>query len=172
MVMHTTYTNADGLTRREGPRKSVTGLPRQAPSVGPKKSLVVDFEYNNLPGLDQDAGGGSTEDTFGNAQAYIPANSYITAAYLIVNADWATADGGTLTIGLATKAGVDIDADGIDAAIAAAALDTGDVVACNGDLVGGTLTIGAADGYVTAAIANTFTTGEARLVIEYIEGRG
>jgi hypothetical protein len=81
----------------------------------------------------------------------------------------AAAGGTSVTIGLITAAGADIDADGIDAAVATADLAANKAVACDGALVGGTATVGAADGYVDIDVAGTFTAGELALVIEYIE---
>tara|TARA_R110002110_G_scaffold25998_5_gene96063 strand:+ start:874 stop:1092 length:219 start_codon:yes stop_codon:yes gene_type:complete len=71
---------------------------------------------------------------------------------------------------LFTLANAAIDADGIDAAIAKADLAANKAVACNGALVGGTATVGAADAYVGALYATAaFTAGAGKLVIEYIE---
>ena len=102
--------------------------------------------------------------------AFIPAGAYITKASLIVTTAFAGSSA-ALNIGLQTLAGSAIDADGIDVAIAVTAIDAiGDVVACNGALVAGVLTVGTANAYVsfdydTAA----FTAGAGKLVIEYIE---
>jgi hypothetical protein len=75
-----------------------------------------------------------------------------------------------LNIGLQTAAGVAIDADGIDVAIAVTAIDAiGDVVACNGAAVGGIVTVGTAPAYVSLDYDTAaFTAGTAKLVIEYI----
>jgi hypothetical protein len=102
--------------------------------------------------------------------AFIPAGSYITGASLVVTTAFTSGGSATLNIGLYNAAGTAIDADGIDATVAVADLAANKAVACNGALVGGTATVGAADAYVswdydTAA----FTAGAAKLVIEYIE---
>ena len=101
--------------------------------------------------------------------SFIPAGAYITRASLIVSAAFAGASA-ALNIGLQTAAGVAIDADGIDAAIAVTAIDAiGDVVACNGANVGGVVSVGTAPAYVSLDYDTAaFTAGTAKLVIEYI----
>jgi len=101
--------------------------------------------------------------------AFIPAGAYITKASLIVTTAFAGATA-ALNIGLQTAAGVAIDADGIDAAIAVTAIDAiGDVVACNGAAVAGVVTVGTAPAYVSLDYDTAaFTAGAAKLVIEYI----
>jgi hypothetical protein len=158
----TVWNNADGLKVKfdneiANPTVPSPGLVVEGSLV---KTLVVDFSYDKLPDGDNGA-------AHSGEHAYIPAGSFIKSAYLIAKTDW----GGTsptLTIGLETQAGVAIDADGIDAAIAEAALDAGDVVVCNGALVGGNL-IGADNGYIVATTGGTVTSGTARLIVEFVE---
>lgn len=165
------WTNSDGLTiffaAEQGERTVKSAA--HVVTFGAKHQMVVDFTYDNLPREVADLDNDGTNDGWSNASPYIPAKSFITNAYLIVTEDWATADSAALTIGLETQEGGTLDADGIDASIAAAALDLGDVVVCDGDLVGGTVwTHATEDGYLKVTNTNTFTTGAARLVIEYI----
>jgi len=163
-------TNADGLTRRYGGvGHEQIGNARATSVYGAVGQVVVDFTYDNLPGFDEDAGGGSTPDSFSGLQAYIPAGSYITSAVLVVTTAFDSAgDNATLTIGLYEQDGTEIDADGIDATIAEADLVANKAVACNGALVGGTATVGAEDAYIVASTANTPTAGAARLVVTYV----
>jgi hypothetical protein len=164
-------TNSDGLTRRYGSvGHEGVGNTRATSVGGAGGQLVVDFTFDNLPGFDEDAGGGSTPDSFSGLQARIPGGSYIESAYLLITEEWDSAgNNSTLTIGTYEQDGTVIDADGIDAAIAEAAIDAvGDVVVCNGDQVGGVVGIGADDAYIRATTANTPTSGAARLVINYI----
>jgi len=101
--------------------------------------------------------------------AFIPAGSYITSAYLIVDTAFAGATA-TVNIGLYEADGTAIDAVGIDEDIAITAIDAdGDVVVCNGSYVGGVTTVGSADAYIevdydTAAL----TAGSGKLIVEYI----
>lgn len=163
------YTNGEGLNIHYGPRAVEGWKARTLNTDGAVKELIIDFSYDKLPGFDQDAGGGTTYDSFSGLQAYIPAGSWIMSATLICTSDW----GGTtptLTIGTYRRDGTVIDADGIDATIAEAAMDDGDVVLCDGAQVGGTATVGAYDAYIVAATGGTVTSGAARLVVRYIQG--
>lgn len=102
---------------------------------------------------------------------FIPAGSYIKSATIVVTQ--AAASGTNIDIGLSSLAsdGTEsvIDANGIDAAVATADLAANKAVVCNGALVGGTATIGAANAYVTTGSTGTYTAGKFKLVIEYIE---
>ena len=149
------YTNADGLlvlTNGEA------GVPAEngRTAVAAKKNLLVDIDLTK--------GGQSWRS---GVDASIPAGSYITSASLVVKT--AAAGGTSVTVGLVTAAGAYIDADGIDAAVGTADLAANKAVACDGDLVGGTATVGAVEAYVGISTSGTFTAGNLLLVIEYIE---
>ena len=154
------YVNADSLEvltagEQGTPAKRGTSLSSQ------KKALVMTITATEL---------GSAISTPQDHDAFIPAGSYITGAHLIVTTAFTSGGSATLTIGTYTQAGVAVDADGIDAAIALAALGADKAVACDGAAVGGTATVGGADVYVEAIYGTAaFTAGEAKLVIEYIE---
>jgi len=149
------YTNADGLLVLTN---GAAGVPADNGLAvgGAKKDLIVNIDLTK---------GDQALNTANDA--FIPAGSYITSASLVVKT--AAAGGTNVTIGLITAAGADIDADGIDAAVATADLAANKAVACDGALVGGTATVGAANGYVDIDVTGTFTAGELLLVIEYIE---
>jgi hypothetical protein len=154
------YVNADGLEvltagEQGTPAKRGTSLSSQ------KKSLVMNITGTEVP---------TSVATPQDHDAFIPAGSYITGAHLIVSTAFTSGGSATLTIGSYTQAGAAVDADGIDAAIAIAALVADKAVACDGALVGGTATVGGADVYIEAIFGTAaFTAGEAKLVIEYIE---
>jgi hypothetical protein len=154
------YVNADGLEvltagEQGTPAKRGTSLSSQ------KKSLVMNITGTEVP---------TSVATPQDHDAFIPAGSYITGAHLIVSTAFTSGGSATLTIGSYTQAGAAVDADGIDAAIAVADIVANKAVACNGALVGGTATVGAADVYIEAIFGTAaFTAGEAKLVIEYIE---
>jgi hypothetical protein len=104
-------------------------------------------------------------------EAMIPAGAIIVNADLVIT-DAATSGGSaTLTIGTYNAAGTAVDADGIDAAIALAAIDAdGDVVQCDGAQVSGVVTVGSAPVYIGAIYGTAaFTGGEATLIVEYIK---
>lgn len=154
------YTNADGLQVLTNGAAGVAA--NNGTAVSPKKSLVINIaDATEL---------GSAAATPDDQEAFIPAGSYITAASLVVTTAFTSAGSATLTIGAYNQAGTAIDADGIDAAIALAAVGADKAVACDGALVGGTATVGSADAYIKANYgAAAFTAGAAKLVIEYIE---
>jgi len=102
--------------------------------------------------------------------AFIPAGAYITKAYFIVETAFTSGGAATLTLGTQTAAGADIDADGIDVAVALTVIDAiGDVVVCNGAQVNGVVTVGSADAYISAVYGTAaYTAGAGTLVIEYV----
>lgn len=117
--------------------------------------LELTFSFDDLPTTGQD-----------QAILRLPANSRIKTATLTVIT--AFAGGTSYNIGLSQPDGTVIDADGIDAAVATAAIDAvGETVACDGALVANTAGIGANDAQVTVAATGTYTAGKARLRIEY-----
>ena len=99
-------------------------------------------------------------------EAFIPAGAVITRAYFVVDTAFTSGGSATLDIGTKQKAGTNIDDDGIDAAVAVAALAANAVIDCDGALVPGRAVT--YDSYImwtynTAA----FTAGAGRLVVEY-----
>ena len=160
------FTNSDGLTQEYGKRTVEDDIRRNPSVYGAISQVAVQLDYDNFPNYDEDASGGATMDSFGDKQAFVPAGSFIVNAYLVV--ETAFAGGTNVTIGLYNKAGTAIDADGIDATIATAALAANMAVVCDGALVRGTATVGAADAYLKATFTGTYTAGKSRLVIEYV----
>jgi hypothetical protein len=125
---------------------------QESTSEGIVKSAEWSFSYDNLSAvLDS------------NLPQTIPANASIVEATLYVDDAWV---GGTnLTIGLYQADGTVIDADGLVAATATAALTVNKVVTGAGALVG--TTIGAAAGQLVAATTGTYTAGTARVVVKF-----
>ncbi len=160
------HTNADGLVQHYGPRVSENHLAREPRVSGSVRELVADLAYNQLPTFDEDASGGETPDSFGSMQAFIPAGALIKSATIVSSGAWTGA--GTLDVGLYTKAGAAIDADGIDALVDVdvALADANSVIVCDGALVGAT--VGADDAYLVVAATGAVTAGTAKLVIEFI----
>lgn len=158
--MSTDWTNGDGLEIRfTGPEAGATGA--GVSTLGAVKNLVLDFDFATAITAAADA-----------HEAFIPAGSYITNAYVIVTTAATSSGTATLTIGLAQKDGTVIDADGIDATVALAALGAAKVVRCDGALAGGTASVGSANAYVyttPTSGGDAFTAGRGKLVIEYIE---
>ena len=154
------YVNADGLEVLTAGEQG-TAAKRGTSLSSQKKALVMNITGTEVP---------SSVATPQDHDAFIPAGSYITSASLIVTTAFTSGGSATLTIGTYTQAGAAVDADGIDAAIALAAIGADKAVACDAAAVGGTATVGGADVYVEAIYGTAaFTAGEAKLVIEYIE---
>lgn len=162
------YTNADGLTQAYGAvRVPAEGYTRKINTSSLGGTLVVDFDVNNLPSFDEDASGGSTMDSFGDMQAFLPAGAWIQSATLLVKEAIAGGTTPTLTIGTYQKDGTVIDADGIDAAVAAGDLGANAVVKCDGAQVDSTSSL-ANSGYIVATTSGDPTGGSFKLVIEYM----
>ena len=154
------YVNADGLEILTAGEQG-TAAKRGTSLSSQKKALVMTITGTDL---------GTSAATPQDHDAFIPAGSYITSASLIVTTAFASAGSATLTIGAYQQDGTTVDADGVDAAVALAAIAANKAVACDGALVGGTATVGANDVYIEANYGTAaFTAGEAKLVIEYIE---
>lgn len=138
-----------------GVREAEDKLPSVYEGSAGEEVLEVVFSYDDLPNYGTD-----------NANLAIPANAWVKDATLRVITGFA---GGTsYDIGLYQEDSTVIDADGIDAAVATAAIDTaGETVACDGALVANTAGIGSAAGQVVVAATGTFTAGKAILRITY-----
>ena len=158
----TNWTNDDGIQVQFGPQDTHT----VGDTLAPVRRMVVDLDYSNLPTFTADLNNDGTNNGFA-VDAYIPAGAFITNAYIVVST--AFAGGTSYNLGLYQADGTVIDADGIDAGVLLAALAANKAVVCNGALVGGTATVGAEDGYLVVAATGTFTAGEGKLVIEYLE---
>jgi len=166
-------TNIDGLKMHYGNRTDIgnTNIAKHTED-SIIRELVVDWEYNNLPAFDQDAGGGSTNDSFSSAVAFIPAGAHIVSANTYIKT--AFAGGTTYDMGLYQRGGTVIDADGIDAAVAVAAMDAdGDMVVNDGAMVAPTAGANttAYDAYFVVAATGTYTAGKARTVIRFVPPR-
>ena len=105
----------------------------------------------------------------GAGDAFIPANSYIKSAIFVVDSAFTSDGAATLDIGTYTKAGVDVQTTGIDAAIALTAIDAaGDVVVNDGSQVAPD-NVTAFDMYLGMKYnAAAFTGGAGKLVVEYL----
>ena len=154
------YTNADGLyvrTFRDQGELSDNG----AVLAGERRQLVLTIDdATEVP---------SSAATPLPDEAFIPANAYITGAYIMVDTAFTSDGAATLTVGLYEADGNAIDADGIDAAVALTAIDgDGDVVNCDGDMVAGVVRP-SANAYVKANYGTAaFTAGAAKVVIDWI----
>lgn len=174
MPRERTWTNKDGLIVGFGTHTSDNGVPAVTSERGAKKTLTFVINASTL-----EATGSLTAASIAPQAVVIKRGAYIHSAKLVVSEAFSTGSSPTLTIGTFKYDDVTTvdDADGVDATIAATALDTvGEVVSCDGALVGpssGVTTVGAVSNsdvvivpsYGTAA----FTTGKAILTLEYTE---
>ena len=155
-----TWTNKDGLPVNFGTdRARLAKSGHSAVSAGGDiKTMVVKYTAGDPP---------SATDIQHGGQAFIPAGASITRAVLSV--DTAFAGGTSFDIGTYQSNGTTvIDADGIDAGVLLAAVNsTSDVVQCDGAQVGGAVGM-TADAYIIIAETGTFTAGEATITIEYV----
>jgi hypothetical protein len=154
-----TWTNSDGLEvnfnlDRAKPMKS--GSLSAEPKVA---SFVIDAADLTATG---DVDLNAADDNV------IPAGAYITKASIVVDTAFTSGGSATLTLGLVEADGTAIDVDGIDVAIALAALGADKAVAADGALVNGTAQV-TADGVLRMTVGTAgYTAGKARLYVEYV----
>ena len=98
---------------------------------------------------------------------FIPAGSVILEAFFEVTTAFTSGGSAVLDIGTKQAAGTTIDDDGIDAAIAVAALTANSITASNGALIGTKVTV---DSYPTITYDTAaFTAGAGELYIKYMK---
>jgi len=169
MSRNATWTNSDGLVVGFGTHSEDNNVPAVT-GTGSVKTLVV-----ALPDATAlEAVGSVTTASIPPQSVLIPRGSRILEASFQVTTAFTTSASGALDIGTHSAAAVDDDPNGIDAAIAVTALDAvGAVVACNGALVAGVTSCGAAstsDVVVTFAYSTgVFTAGAGVLTVRYVE---
>ena len=129
-------------------------------SAGPTKTLKYSFSYDDLPAVDAN----------NEMLAVLPAGSQIVSAHLKVDTAMAGTSG-TMTIGTyEADGGGAIDLDGIDVAVAQAALLANVTIACDGAQIGGGIVL-AERAAVVVVTGGTVTAGEFTLFVEYISGQ-
>ena len=155
MSLESNWSAASGVVRTSyGTRPIDESKGGQVSTSGLTKEMSWTFSYDDLPA----AANGAME-------GIIPQYAMIKNAYIMV--ETAFAGGTSYNFGTYEADGTVIDADGIDAAVATAALNAvGKVVICNGAQVGTAI---AEAGQLVVAATGTFTAGKARVVIEYID---
>lgn len=155
MTLESNWANSsDTIRNHYGERKVIEKFGGNPITSGTTEEAVWEFSYDDLP----------TYST-GEMEKYIPANAFIKSSHLEVIE--AFTGGTSYNFGLYQGDGTVIDADGIDAAVATAALTANAWIVNDGALVGAA--VGAADGQLTVAATGTFTAGKARLIIEYVK---
>ena len=158
MARQATWTNEDGLSVGFGPRDSLNDNGAVVETTGNVEVFQMNLHWDELP-----AAPGTAPLS---KSIPLPANAVINDAKLQVLDAFTSGGSTTLTIGLVDAAGAAIDADGIDATVAKAALSAGATIACDGALVGAD--VGSAAAYISTTTASgPWTAGEAVLTIEY-----
>lgn len=154
------WTNSDGLRIEFGTEKTKGAQVGVPSNYGEEQEVVVILEASRM-----DLTGGLVGQ---RPNTFIPANSFIVSAKLVVTEGFDSGSTATLDLGLANSDGTytGLDEDGIDVAIAETAIDTaGKTVACDGALIGTILTKGGYPSYDVDTAA--YTTGKGYLVITY-----
>lgn len=124
---------------------------------GKEKELMFTFSYDDLPSVDAD----------NEMVAYLPSGAAIVSAHVKAK-EAITGTTPTLTIGVSqADGGGVIDADGIDATIAEGALGLGDIVVCDGALIGAGA-VAQERSVITATTGGTVTGGVFELTVRYI----
>ena len=130
---------------------------KELASAGKFKEVSWVFDFDDLP----------ADDAGNEMLSALPTGAFIKTAQLEVLTAM-TGTSGTLTLGLEqADGGGAIDADGIDAAIAQAALVANAIINCDGALVGGSKIT--ERGVLIATTGGTVTAGRFKLTIEYGE---
>jgi hypothetical protein len=168
------WSNQDGLEVGFGTHTADNNVAAVVGGTGPIKTLVV--ELSDATSLEALAS--LTSASFNVQDARLPRGSRILEASFQVTTGFTTGDSADLEIG--TNSVVDFTADdesGIDEAVAVTALNAiGASVACNGALVNGVVSAGAAstsDVFISfSASTGAFTAGAGYLTVRYVEPQG
>lgn len=117
---------------------------------------VVTFNYDTLPTY-----------TLDELQQRIPVGARILGATIRVHTSFTATTAVSLNIGLMEPDGSTIDVDGIDAAVALTDLEAGEVVDCDGALVGAASVLTAAGQLTIVPNVDDLLTGQATITIRY-----
>ena len=178
MARNNTWTNSDGLIVGFGTHTEDNNVLALTGSSGTRRTYTIELpDATALEDTDI-----ITVASLGPQHAVIPRGSYIVSAVFSVTTAFTTGSASTLDIGTYAAAGDgsstgDDVAAGIDADIATTAIDAiGDVVTCDGSLVGGALPVGkVADADCTVVFGfeeSAFTAGAGVLTLEVIVPHG
>lgn len=167
-MARTKWANPDGLDVYYGRRPTENHIASTVNAANGRKIVQMYVRGEDIVASVADDAAG-VADTRG---VVIPAGAVIEQATLTVSETFTSGGAATLDIGLVNAStGLVLDMNGIDAAVAIAALDASDLVKCDGALVFPTAAapLAAAQrvlfGYGTAA----YTAGSAKLTITYFE---
>lgn len=159
-----TWVNADGLAVRFGKSAQLDAVVGKPTQYGKEQVMEIDILWDRLPAFSATEAVGQIYGGMPNNA--IPAGALIKSAVLQVTTAEAAASSQTLSLGLVTANGTEIDNDGLFDALTQAAVDTvGESNTGSGALIGTKL---ATTGYLWATVQTaSFTTLVARLAITY-----
>lgn len=155
------WTNNDGLLIRFGADKAVTRTGGESTTDGNDRVITLDFDFN-------DFGAVGTETVLGE-EVKIPDGAIIKSANLSVSTAFTSGGAATLDLGLIDVDRTTVyDADGLDAAVAVAALTEGATIVGDGAAVEAKVNNAGTAVLVTSTVGTAaFTAGAAQLVITY-----
>ena len=151
------WTNEDGLVVEFGTERAAV----QTQGVQSGKEQILVYKIADATALADTDTAAADHDA-----PYLPAGAVIRDAIFIVDTAFTSGGSAVLDLGLKQAAGTNIDDDGIDAAVAVAALTANAGIESDGALVGTKL---ANDSYIMATYDTAaFTAGAGRLFVKYI----
>lgn len=157
--------NADGLPIMYGTAAARDAVVGKTANKAEDQELIVSVDYSRLPAFSADEAHGAI---YGSVSlAAIPDGALIKSAVLTVDTAFTGATA-TLSVGLVTYDGTEVDNDGLIDAATVANMDTaGKVITGAGALINTKLAAGAPC-YVWVSVQTaTFTAGHGRLKITY-----
>lgn len=163
------WQNSDGLTVKFGTEKPLNKqYGGSVTSYGSRKVLTYRFDYTNLPSFTTDLNNDGTNNGFSLQDVGVPAGASIESVKLKIGTAWTS--GTSLAVGSYQLDGTVIDADGYITATqgATANLTTGALITGTGADIGEHPHATEA-AYTVVAAVGTFTTGDAVLVVDYID---
>lgn len=158
-----TWVNKDGLPVRFGKANQVDAVVGKPTQYGVEQILEVELLWDRLPAVGGSESVGAIYGGYPNVS--IPKGAFIKSASIQPTTVEASAASQTVSIGLVTADGTEIDNDGLFDAVTQSTLSTTANTAGAGALIG---TKTSAEGYIWATVQTAaFTTLVARVQVVY-----
>jgi hypothetical protein len=158
-----TWVNKDGLPVRFGKGNQVDAVVGKPTQFGVEQILEAEVVWDRLPAFSASENIGMIYGGYPNVS--IPKGAFIKSCSIQPTTVEAAASSQTLSIGLVTNDGTEIDNDGLFDAVTQSTLSTTANTAGTGALIGTTL---ASEGYLWATVQTaSFTTLVARVQVVY-----
>ena len=150
------WENVNGRQTHYGALEADNKFGGEVAGGGAQREARLTFSYDDLPAAAAD----------NEMLKAIPSGAALTEAYIKV-LEAMDGSSGTLTVGVAqADGGGAIAADGIDVAVAQASLTAGEVITCNGALIGGSAL--SERGVIVATTGGTVSAGRFEVVVKYL----